>query len=52
MNRTTLAKEGYKLISKEGQNIILEKVAGNMADYFETQNPNFDRDEFIKACCT
>ena len=27
-------------------------MVDGFADYFATQNPNFDRDKFIKACCT
>lgn len=26
-------------------------VVDNLADYFKTQNPRFDYDRFIKACC-
>ena len=25
-------------------------IAKNMADYFETQNPRFNRDKFLKVC--
>lgn len=27
-----------------------QKIANEMADYFATQNPNFDRARFLKAC--
>ena len=29
---------------------VISFFEDSFADYFETQNPNFDRDRFIKAC--
>jgi len=29
---------------------VTREVVNDLADYFEAQNPNFDRDRFIKAC--
>jgi hypothetical protein len=28
----------------------IEATVAQMADYFETQNPNFDRARFLRAC--
>lgn len=34
----------------EGHTAGVEELARNMADYFVTENPNFDRARFLKAC--
>ena len=34
----------------EGRDYCLDNVAEELADYFESINPNFDRVRFEKAC--
>lgn len=34
----------------DGVEYTLDMIAINLADYFAEQNPNFNRDRFIKAC--
>jgi hypothetical protein len=33
-----------------GYNTAVARLANDMADYFETENPRFDRDRFMEAC--
>ena len=33
-----------------GKKDALDWTANDLADYFITQNPQFDRDQFIQAC--
>ena len=30
--------------------LYADNLAGDLADYFATQNPRFDRERFMKAC--
>ena len=30
--------------------LYADNLAGELADYFATQNPRFDRERFMKAC--
>ena len=34
----------------EGSLAASSKIARGLADYFATENPNFDRQRFLKAC--
>ena len=34
----------------DGVEYTLDQIASELADYFEQDNPRFDRDKFIKAC--
>lgn len=52
-----LARKDYRAIAEiiesnrgDGVEYILDRVASNLADYFEQNNPRFDRQKFIKAC--
>ena len=40
----TFRKEGYSPI------ILKEEFVQHLSDYFETDNPSFDKDMFINAC--
>ena len=33
-----------------GREAMRRDVANDLADYFATENPNFDRQRFLKAC--
>jgi hypothetical protein len=33
-----------------GYNAAVENIAKDLADYFEDENPRFDRDTFLAAC--
>lgn len=33
-----------------GQTYAAENIADELADYFATENPNFNRQRFLKAC--
>lgn len=50
-------KKDYEAIARLINDLANEKgdidrrdLVGNLADYFEKDNPNFDRDLFYKAC--
>lgn len=50
-----LSRKNYEaiagIISKsEGRYGTLWEIAKDLADYFEGDNPNFDRERFLKAC--
>lgn len=34
----------------QGYETALDHIEDDLADYFETVNPNFNRDKFLKAC--
>lgn len=34
----------------QGVEYTLDNIASELADYFATQNPRFDRNRFMKAC--
>lgn len=36
--------------SEEDRRLMLDFVAGKLADYFLKDNPRFDRDRFVAAC--
>lgn len=33
-----------------GYNTAIRNIADDMADYFENENPRFDRERFLTAC--
>jgi len=35
---------------RDGVNITRKQIAIDLADYFATRNPRFDRERFMKAC--
>jgi len=50
-----LTKKHFKRIAEEINTEILkennaEKLAVKLAEYFATENPNFDRQRFLTAC--
>lgn len=53
----SMTKKDYQLIAKElqwadnhGWTDHIELMAESLADAFEADNPNFDRDKFLAAC--
>jgi len=52
-----LDKQGYKAIARLINNLVDDEgninradLVEHLADYFERDNPNFDRDKFYKTC--
>ena len=46
-------RAGFDLSTVEydaGYNMAVSRVASDIADYFETENPRFNRARFLKAC--
>lgn len=33
-----------------GADIVMRDLCDSMADYFDSENPRFDRDKFLTAC--
>lgn len=52
MHFEAIAKRIREIPSTNDQaiDIAIRDFADSLADYFATQNQNFDRDRFIKAC--
>ena len=38
------------VLNKQGETITKAVLLSELADAFEKDNPNFDRDKFFKAC--
>jgi len=34
----------------DGEEAVVRVIARELADYFKSDNPNFDRDRFYEAC--
>ena len=45
-----LTKKHFIKIAKIVKNSCDIKAIDKLAEYFETENPNFDKEKFIKAC--
>ncbi len=52
-----LTRKDFKAVaeiinSNRGQGVeyTLDNIASELADYFVTQNPQFDRERFMRAC--
>ena len=40
-----------EIINDAGDDVdAVERLAGDLASYFKSENPNFDRDRFLTAC--
>lgn len=39
-----------KILKKHNINEMKVYVIMDLCDYFESENPNFDREKFVKAC--
>ena len=52
-----MTKKHYEAIAKEllfynagRDKQVIERIANSFADYFEQDNPRFDRSRFLEAC--
>jgi len=52
LTRKTFKAVAEIIESNRGQGVeyTLDNIAEELADFFATQNPRFDRDKFLKAC--
>ena len=55
MTMTSMTKKNYEAIAEclswyVNRSYITEAIAHRLADYFEQDNPNFDRTRFLQAC--